>query len=460
MTGQSVVVVPYWSMSDAINFDSNYSFLRQVIPEMSKLRPDWYWFILWPYGTAGADRWRYQPDGFFTDRIIPIRWSYDTSRSSSIISFDAMRLKEIDEGLAPTIYWIHQVESAVFFQRGYRDTRSVLTLPAIVAQHHYTAHASRESDATISPSAYLQMIGLLVANRVVSNSKYAARMATETFTQYLNFNTMSDINKKTTVLPFGLVPDSLPKTREYPKPVMLYNHRFEDYKQPDITAKVLKLLKKKHQFEVWITQTQSQAVAGFPFDKSVGTPNRQEYLANIAVPAINTMNSRHETFCISALDSMMLGHLLVMPKALAFPEILPPDYPYLFTSPTHQYAMLDDILERWPKSYEEWSPRLRAHAKSQFRLAEYAKRYCEILEEEATRWVVQVPKKTTKDAVDKVYDAMKQSHKMTSVAEVTRAVHRVAGIQSQAFNARRTVREFTSRGATLNYDKSILYLTV
>jgi glycosyltransferase involved in cell wall biosynthesis len=457
---QSILVVPYWSQSDAVNFDSNYSFLRQTIPEISKLKPEWLFFVLWPETRSGADVWRYTSDGFWNDKIIPVRWPYDTSRSSSILSFNARKFQEIDETYCPTVYWLHQVESGFFFKRGYRETRSFQGIPRIVTQHHYTAHKTRESEGEESQSALLQMIGCLASDRIIANSTYASKMAMETFGHYLNLMTLAEIHKKTTVLRFGLVPKTLPETKPYPKPIILYNHRFEGYKRPQITANIIKKLKQKHQLEVWITQTTGQPVDDFPFDKTVGHPLRDQYLENIAYPCINTMNSQHETFCISILDSIMLGHIPVVPRALAFPELLPFNYPYLFESTTQQEMMLDNILTRWPEAYNQWSTKLREWAREHFGLEQYAKAYADILETEANAWKQAEAKDTTIKGIVAVMEHY-QEHANSipiSVKNATDDVRHKTGIGTQAFPYRRAIREFGSRGAQLLYHNQNLYL--
>jgi hypothetical protein len=231
----------------------------------------------------------------------------------------------------------------------------------------------------------MQMGGTVVANTVVYNSQHCKRMADDTFSMFLNPEQMEALEAKSTVLPFGLLRGDepmAPPADDSTPPRIVYNHRFEAYKDPTTTFTVFADLRTRHSFEVWVTQASGQATGGrkkFHFDKVVYAPARADYLNNIAIPAVNTINSLHETFCISILDSLAIGHLVVLPNAITFPELVPPDYPFLFNSPEEQTAMLESILTTWPDEYNKWREPLAEHARTTFDVDTYVDRYLQLM---------------------------------------------------------------------------------
>lgn len=449
------VVFPFWSQSDAMNWDSNYSYLRVVLPRLVDVLPDWLWFVMWPMKSYGADVWRWYGDSFFDDRrIIRWPWPYDTAMRSSVMGFDPMKFKELEDRVGPTIYWLHQVESGTYLYGGYRFSFNVSSRPTIVAQHHYIIHRSLPyTYAGMFPRLWMQVGGSLVADLVVVNSVHTQRMLEESFGELLNGETMAQLREKTRVLRFGLIDDEpdIPISREVQSPVIVYNHRFEAYKQPKITAEVLQSLRDAgHKFEVWVTQYVGQNASEFIVDRVVGHPIRAEYLKRIAVPAINTINSTHETFCISILDSMALGHLIVAPRAVTFPELLPEGYPYLFKSPDEQREMLDHILSTWPTEWEKHHTALREHARREFSLQRYVATYAEWLTEQAQKWRKSTPKIQTRVGIDSLVNAMPPGK--YKVNDVARKIRAALALQNQAMPIRRVIREMSLRGCTVEWD--------
>lgn len=452
MTAELCCVFPFWSQSDAMNWDSNYAYLRRILPVMSEQMPDWLWLVMWPQRSKGADKWRYADDGLWSDRIVPFPWPYDTAMRSSVLGWDSDRFKLLDaQGV--TVYWMHQVESALQVKYGYAGSFNTNAHPACVAQQHYIIHDSLpypfESQL---PRLWAQMGGTLAADRVVFNSRHCYRMAEESFGKFMNGKTLQRIADKSQVLPFGLVDPKLfdVDIRPHDVPVVIYNHRFENYKQPQLTADALTEMKRRgHKFEVWVTQYVGQEIKSFPVDKVVGDPDQRKYIRNIAVPGLNVINSLHETFCISMQDSIALGQLMVAPNAVTFPELVPDGYPFLFKDEKEQVAMLDHILSTWPKEYDEWSPRLRAYAREVCALDSYCAAYSELLQREALVPRKAQAKEKNRVKIEKAIDSLTVGDH--AVAELAGKFRALIGLQSQAVPNRRVVRELVDRGASLAF---------
>lgn len=458
---EMILVFPFWSQSDAMNWDSNYQYLSRVLPLLSDAHPLWQFLVLWPRKDKGNDAWRWQDDGFFRhSRIKAVPWPYDTAMRTSVLGFDPVAFKAIEDQYAPTLYWLHQVEAGPNMAYGYYQSISQSSIPAMVAQHHYIIHSSLPYPVeTLFPRRWAQVGGSVVSHQIVVNSQYTAQMMEEAFGEYLNDAALSDVMRKTEVIPFGLVNEQMslqPIGTGPGKPVILYNHRFEVYKQPKITAETLTALREHHDFEVWVTQYVDQTVGDFPVDRIVGHPEFSTYLQNIAVPAINTINTAHETFCIAMLDSIMLGHLPVAPKAMTFPELVPPDYPYLFRNQKEQIEMLDYILQTWPAEYDTWHTRLRTFARETFGIERYVARYAELLERNATAWHSSIPKKHNAVKMEAFYKALKPG-KYTLV-KLSREFRAAVGMATQSCPNRRVIREFAHLGAELSIEGSETFI--
>lgn len=457
MTAEVVWVHPFFSQATSLNTDSNYTFLRQVLPAMSAQRPDWLFVVSWPMRAHGV-HWNYVNDGLFSQsRILRVGWPYDSQMRTGVLTFDARRFDYIDSRFGPSIYWLQQVESGSQVAAGYRGSWSSWGQPVLVVQQMYVIHPSLPYPIdSLFPRLWAQMGGTVAADLVVLNSQHTARMMTESFSEYLTQEQMRAIGEKSVVLPFGLYDERFEraiaerKSEQMPDvPVVVFNHRFESYKNPQTTADVLNSLRASgRKFEVWATQMQDQRVKTFPVDRAVGHFEQSVYLRNIAVPAINTLNSQHETFCISAFESVALGHLLVAPRAVTFPELVPDGYPFLFENESEQRAMLATIIDSWPKHYVEWSDRLRAFARERFDFKQYVASYLTLFESLSSIYARSTPKPAVERALTK-YAASLRRGVVLDFAKTVSGAQKATGNAEQAMPARRVVRELVKRGVSL-----------
>lgn len=442
-----VAVVPFWSNSDNLNADSNYSYLRVVLPELERATEDTVFLVFFPDPKYGRDKWVYQHDDFQTDRIRLIPWPYDTAMRSSVMGFDPSRFYFIELNYAPGTYWLHQVEMGPNVYGGYWQSFAYGDQPAIIAQHHYIIHKSLPYPMkSMLPRRWAQMGGSLCADQVVYNSEHTQRMANEAFDELLSDAAMEELAGKSSVVRFGLIQDDHPKApeaKDHP-PVVIYNHRFENYKQPRITFALLEDLRGRHEFEVWATQVAGQKTNEFKIDKGVGAPDRDTYLSNIAVPGINTINSVHETFCISILESIGLGHVVVLPAGVTFPELVPQGYPYLFKNPAEQAAMMESILSGWPKAYNQWRRPLQDHARQKFTAGNYAQRYPHLKDKHVA-------------TMNRIFSKM-QVGVSYNMVEFTKKVRAQCGCALQAMTSRKIIRHALTQGVGVEWQGGIVLI--
>jgi hypothetical protein len=448
-----VAVVPFWSQSDNLNADSNYAYLRAVLPEMTRQSPDTLFLVFFPDPEYGRDAWRYTPDGLQSERIRFVSWPYDTQMQTSVIGFDPLRFYDIERHYAPTMYWLNQVEMGAQIYSGYTHSWNKAAMPALVAQHHYIVHRSLPyMYEAMFPRQWAQIGGSIASEIVVYNSDYCKKMAQEAFGEYLDRLLLNALDDKSEVLKFGLVKDTDPighEAEDDEQACFLYNHRFETYKQPDVTFKLFEELHADYDFKVYATQTAGQKTGGtmrYHFDQSIFEPDRTKYLTKIAsLPAINTINSSHETFCIAIMDSISAGHLVVLPNNLTFPELVPDDYPYLFDNVNEQRAMLSSILNSWPSEYNKWRLPLSRHAKQNFGVVNYVNQYLDLMAKVEQQHRTSEKKEHTEQAFYKMFSALKYD-KPYSPDDLRKVFARVStkGTGPQAYPSRRMVREAMS----------------
>jgi glycosyltransferase involved in cell wall biosynthesis len=436
-----------------MNADSNYVILRTILPSMAHLAPNTLFLVLFPDPDYGSDKWYYRPDGFTSENtnIKFIKWPYDTAMQSSVIGFDPMRFKEIDNRYGPTLYWCFQVETAPNLVCGYYTNWANISRPAIVAQHMYVVHKSFPYPiATQFTRQWAQIGGTLASNRIVYPSRHCKWLADSAFGEYLSDETMQTLDKKSRVLPFGLISGDepiSPPAEPNSTPIVLYNHRFENYKMPSRTFELLDQLRGDgHEFEIVVTQTPGQGTRKYHYDRTVYASSRDDYLDNISSPSINITNTVNETFCISALDSLMMGHLLVAPNALTFPELVPPDYPFLYDTREEQAAHMAHILDTWPDEYNKWRETLIEHSRLKFSVTDYARKYLEVLREAElihARSRTET-KKTTISAFDSLFSKMKIDKPYT-LPQLGDRMRKKINAAHQSMPNRRIVREAMER---------------
>jgi glycosyltransferase involved in cell wall biosynthesis len=449
--------MPFWSQAKALNWDSNYVYLRKVLPALIEQLPNWLWVVLWPDSRHGW--WQWEDDGFFKDpRILAYPWPYASAINEGCRHFDVHRLRHLDATFAPTLYWVHQAESAAQLHGGIPTTANRAAAPRIVLQHHYIIHPSLPyAPEGMVGRRLLQTIGSLAAHRVVLNSDHTNRMMFEAFGQLLNDTTLKELRDKSDVLRFGLADakDFDVPIHDYERPVVLYNHRTESYKKPEITAQVLRDLKNEGiDFEVWATQHVDQNVSKIPVDRIVGDPDYDKYVRSIAVRAVNTLNSVHETFCIALLDSIFLGHIPVAPNRVTFPELVPGGYPFLFENVEEQKQMLRRVLTNFDDEHRKWSEALRQHARKHFSLDKYARAYAELLVEESGFWYDIESKSHVVKGFDGIADQIKGRVPFKDVVNASRKATKQG---NQSVSERRVVRELARRGVGFEFKDKRLF---
>ena len=363
-----------FSVADNLNADSNYVFLLRLLPRLIAQHPDWYFLYFFPDDI----RFTYSPDGFFdSPNIIRINYPFTTNKKRNIINFPADYLNDLFKKWPIDVLFNNCVELTPQLRALFQNY-SAEAVPKIINQHHYVFHHTLSYPTTKLADkglALAQLSGAVCADVNIFNSLYCQKMLNDNF--YYHWGKLPGY--RSAIIPFGI--ETIKTAPPQDPPVIVYNHRLADYKNWRTTFAVYDDLARFRNFEVWVTGVNNQFLTEINhrrYTRLKKTKTHIEYMQAIAPGSLNSTNSEHETFCISALESQALGHLLVAPKGLSFVELVPPDYPYLFTNEHEQKNILDWLLTH-PEEMKEWRKKLPDHTQKNFDLESFTQAWGKII---------------------------------------------------------------------------------
>jgi len=225
---------------------------------------------------------------------------------------------------------------------------------------------------------FVNYTSALVADRVVFNSEYhkqsfikAARDLISKMPDYRSMATINEIEAKSAVVGIGIDTGNLrdivlPQRVNKIKPRILWNHRWEYDKNPELFFNsLIKLANEGVQFELVILGSATSKVPQvFKLslenlkDRIVHSgyiESKEEYKDLVQSCTHIPVTSNQDFFGISAVEAINQGCIPLLPKRLAFVEHLDPSqYPYYFyESDDEYYAKLKLQLMSTPSSQDE-----------------------------------------------------------------------------------------------------------
>lgn len=242
--------------------------------------------------------------------------------------------------------------------------------------------------------AFINYTSALAADRVVFNSEYHRTAFLTELPRFLrmypdhrNESTIDQIRGKSVVLPVGLNLsqfDEVESVSYVTDPVVLWNHRWEYDKQPEVFFKTLiKLSEEGHNFKLIVCgectdvypdifdQMRQKLAAhvihwGYAQDKA-------EYARLLRMSDILPVTSHQDFFGISVVEAMYCGVYPLMPDRLAFPEHVPQSHrdAILYSTEDELIFKLRELLTRaipdlgqseWVRHYD-WSKLIGAYDK-------------------------------------------------------------------------------------------------
>lgn len=387
-----VLIVPMLSVKN-LNADSNYVIMRQVVPEILAQRPDWLIDILWP---ANSSDWTYYKDGFFDHPNIRRTPAYiDSNKMRQVSSFEARFWNEMlgFKGGYHDLIWNNSVEfgdSLKFFEPRFAPNAQTF----VVNFHHYVLHDSLSYPVrkTYEHLMVRQVAAALNVDINVVNSDHCREMLLDNAREFLAPAMVDRLDASVEKISYGTLDvahmESLRRPR-HPTFTFAYNHRLQNYKQWQTTFEMFDKLweLRQGQFKVQvhgsIASDKISQVAKKPYTYIVETPNHDDYLIELSKCHANVTHSVHETFCISAIESMAFAQVLVAPKGVTFPEITGANagngYPYLFRETKDALGMALDLIDNL-EHVEQWGKVAQDHVLSTYNRTVTAERIIDLFE--------------------------------------------------------------------------------
>jgi len=381
----SILVHPMYSRAE-LNADSNYVLFASMIRAMSQVRPDWNWVMVFPDGKSG---YKYEDDGLFhIPNVARLGVRMSPRKMANVISFSANTADRVFRHLGFDCVLSAQVETISQWARSGQAAFVEEGRPFTCAFHCYVIHKSLPyTFKSMEHIAFAQCMGAAMSDWNIFPSEYARWMFDDMSKDFLNDQTRSGILDLSSIIPIGVLEGSLSyRNNENPVPIIIYNHRLQNYKNYMDTFRILgELYAAGLKFKLVVTAgapDMTSRVHELPFAELRMCATRDEYLKAISIGDLNVTNSQHETFCISAIESMALGQPLIAPDGITFPQItLRPQtgYPYLFKNEEEQKAMIIKLVNDKDERLK-WGRTMSEAVKREFNNIVWAHRIAELME--------------------------------------------------------------------------------
>ncbi len=173
---------------------------------------------------------------------------------------------------------------------------------------------------------------------------------------HVAFNSQFHLEQMHMLLPTGLLDDKHihvlevgidpPQFQHQPSspPLVMFNHRWEFDKQPDIAISGFTLARDQVEFDLALCGEHfpgRHAIATAELNpKFAGYLPRSEYLAALAATDVIVSTSQHDYFGISIVEAMSYGAIPVLPGSLNYPNLVPID---LHTSLLYQPTTAEEF---------------------------------------------------------------------------------------------------------------------
>lgn len=345
-----VLVQPMYSRQE-LNGDSNYVLYSQSVRAMLRLRPKWHFIVIFPDAASG---YKYEDDGFFKlPNVTRVSQRVSSRKMANAISFDAIWYDKFARIYGVDLVWNNLVEIGGYLAAMGTGTYVHKARPMVVNTHHYVIHPTLPYPFEPQEAVALaQLTGSLGADHNVFSTEYCEWLFTDLAGRYFQQDVIDRIMAKSSRITHGPLDGTLsPVDQQTDVPLILYNHRLQQYKDYRTTFELLDELHREGvPFKVIFTSATAEntsRIVHYPFVEVRLCATHEDYLKVARTCHLNTTNSLHETFCISAVESMAMGQPLVAPDGITFPEITDRDtlrYPYLFKSRDQQKGMLRKLL--------------------------------------------------------------------------------------------------------------------
>jgi len=359
----NVLIYPMLSVNN-LNADSNYIIIKQLCNELLKTKR-YNFFLL-----IDSNRKYIKDDLNSLVKILKI--PMPKSKKHQVIHFNSNIFREIFKKYAFDLIWNNVVEQGHHF-RYFQDTLLDNQRFKVFNYHHYVIHRSLEKLTNYLPCTHIlydQIVGSLGTDLNFFHTQYCFDMLLEEANDILNKDKVQLLKQKS-VISLGGYTNKIKSKNKYDKFTFIYNHRLDGYKNWQITF---------NQFDqLWDEGLDFQVILTAGDKDNINTINKKpycivksftkhsDYLKELSKCHCNTINSRHETYCISIAESIMNEQITVLPNRCTFPELVGEGYPYLFQNIEEQLEMLRNLIKNNIRQYNYSTKnklRLKNHSKT------------------------------------------------------------------------------------------------
>lgn len=309
-----MIIFVYWYLSvDDIEKDSNWRVVRSLI---ESLPADKYsWVISYPIYKSGAVK----PQANFSNVIwygVPML----KSRNNGVFNNNYLVFSKIAKQYPVHLIWNNLIEVTDVLKNTFSEP--LFDVP-ICSTHHYVMHKSLGGLMYHRIVALRQILGAIITDYNLFSSAYSVKMLEETIK---DVGVFGDVSLNGKYIPLMVIGDDFEqKDTRGGKIKLIYNHRLESYKNYQSTFQKLDALWKARggDFEMFVTygSTRESFVSRFKWAKSVDCATREDYFKLLHSCDFGVTESKHETFCISAVEAMTANVKMYMPDAITFREI-------------------------------------------------------------------------------------------------------------------------------------------
>lgn len=343
----NVLIYPMLSV-DNLNADSNYIIIKQLCNELLKTKK--YNFFLLIDGNR-----KYVKDDL-NSLVKIIRVPMPKGKKHQVIHFNCNIFRELFKKYAFDLIWNNVVEQGHHF-RYFQDTLLDSQRFKVFNYHHYVIHRSLEKITSYLPCTHIlydQIVGSLGTDLNFFHTKYCHDMLFEEANDILHPNKVKELKEKS-VINLGGYTNAIKSPKKYDKFTFIYNHRLDGYKNWQVTFNQFdKLWDEGLDFQVILTAGDKDNINTInkkPYCIVKSFTKHSDYLKELSKCHSNTINSRHETYCISIAESIMNDQITILPNRCTFPELTGNGYEYLFDNIDEQYEMLKKVIKQNIRTY-------------------------------------------------------------------------------------------------------------
>lgn len=253
--------------------------------------------------------------------------------------------RSFDTVLCSTFVDVAVFRSLVCKLDGWRNSAKI----CLYFHENQFAYPNRTKDSSLYHFTSINFNSALSADAIAFNSEFNRVSFVDGCNRYLKFasdmkfeNIIKEIKNKSVVISPGIefsAIDSVNRKETSLEPVIVWNHRWEHDKNPEVFFNALETLKKKNIKFRLIILGQSFRQSPECFDLALKNFQEEiihfgfvdsyaEYVQQLSKGTIVVSTSSHEFYGISIIEAVRAGCRPFLPNRLSYPELFPHEYLY------------------------------------------------------------------------------------------------------------------------------------